>query len=178
MPRSPTREPRRSGLPAEDGGDLRLYHRRFSHLSRGQLEVRNRALYHRLRRAGLLHHVPLKQRPRRAISDLLAYYRDHYPGVTRGRLAALDSSLYSRLRNAGLLANIPTTTRSIPDPLAYYRRQFAGLSRSELRSRDSGLYQRLCRAGLLGKIPVKRRERKRAGGGQGPGGDSAAKGER
>lgn len=56
-----------------DGENLRLDRRRYAGLTRGQPEVRARALYDRLRRAGLLSHVPLKQH-RRVIPDPLAFF--------------------------------------------------------------------------------------------------------
>jgi hypothetical protein len=161
MPDAP---PARDSRAVEDSADLRLYRTRYKGVTRGQLAQRDRALYYRLRRAGLLYCIPLKHRPRRAIPDPLGYYREHYQGVRRGQLSKRDFTLYLRLRGAGLLAHVPLVRPPIPDLLGYYHRHYKGLSRWELFRRDSGLYHRIRRAGLLDKIPRKPRKKRVAQG--------------
>ena len=43
----------------------------------------------------------------RNLTDLLAYYKENYPGMSRGQLSQKDNSLYRRLRRDGLLQFIP-----------------------------------------------------------------------
>ena len=90
--------------PEPTDGPLAEYRARYAGLTRGELAKRDNALYQRLRRAGLLDHVPTKHR---LIDDALAYYRAHYVGLTRGELGKRDPSLYQRLRRQRLLASVP-----------------------------------------------------------------------
>lgn len=142
-----------SSTPAHP--DLLLYKRVYGTLYRTQLEKRDRPLYMRLKRAGLLHHVPYKRRRRNHLADPLGYYHRHYEGMLRGELATRDPGVYFRLRKLGMLIHVPRKHRDIPDPLAYYREHYQGMTRGELSRRDPGLYRRLLNFDLLTLIPKK-----------------------
>ena len=79
-----------------------------THTTRGKLRVLDNSLYQKLRRDGLLEHVPVSSRFR---NDLVAYYQEHYAGLARGELQKQDHSLYQRLWKEGLLDNVPTKGR-------------------------------------------------------------------
>ncbi len=133
-------------------------------LTRGQLQKEDPSLYLRLRRDGLLEHVPIgkRGRPTKHGDDPVAYYTEHHDGLTRGQLQKEDPSLYLRLRRDGLLEHVPIGKRGRPtkhgdDPVAYYTEHHDGLTRGELAKENPSLYLRLRRDGLLKHVPLKQR---------------------
>lgn len=73
-------------------------------LKRGQLQKENQSLYKRLRRDGLLEHVPTVSE---FSDDPVTYYIEHHEGLTRGQLKKENPSLYQYLRRNELLEHVP-----------------------------------------------------------------------
>ena len=126
-------------------------------LTRGQLHREDPSLYQRLRKDGLLEHVPTTKAD--FSDDPVAYYTEHHDGLTRGELKKEDPNLYQRLRRDGLLEHVPTASRFGDDPVAYYTEHHDGLTRGQLQKEDPSLYQRLRRDGLLEHVPTGKRGR-------------------
>ncbi|MDP3733757.1 MAG: hypothetical protein Q8R37_00880 [Nanoarchaeota archaeon] len=136
---------------------LFYYQQHYAGLTRGQLKKKDQSLYCRLRRDGLLSHIPIMQE-HRDFGDPLAYYQEHYADLTRGQLWEKDQNLYHRLRNDGLLLEqIPVKKKNFgKDALAYYNEHYPGVTRGQLQKQEPSLYKRLWNDGLLEHIPLKK----------------------
>ena len=90
---------------AQTVNPIDFYKEHYAGMTRGKLKMLDPNLYRKLRRDGLLEHVPTSIR---LLGDQLEYYQLHYAGMTRGKLRMLDPSLYQSLRRDGLLEHVPT----------------------------------------------------------------------
>ena len=157
------RTPEESNSQTEDV-DLAYYHEHYEGLSRYQLRKVNAGLEKRLRRKGLIEHIPVQvqKKPSRELGNLQDYYREHYEGLTRGELKKQDPSLYVLMRKRNLLDVVPVkgerrAPRTFDDPFKYYQEHYGQMTRGELMEKDKPLYNALGKAKLLHLVPKKKR---------------------
>jgi hypothetical protein len=83
---------------------LAYYKKHYQGLTRGELSKKDKGLYDRLWRDGLLNDIPTG---RRLIGDPLEYYRKHYAGLTREEVWRKNKRLYNTLWLDGTLKYVP-----------------------------------------------------------------------
>jgi len=109
----PTTRPRYPSLPDEHL--LMIYRMVYDGTTQGRLEKQEAWLHSRMKRQGLLHHVPrVVRRSWKSLSDaqVLAVYETHHSGRTRRQLRKEDNELYQEFSKRDLLKHVPVNDAS------------------------------------------------------------------
>lgn len=134
-------------------------------LTRGQLAIADKGVYHQLTRQGTLDQIPKKER---RWPDPERTYHEQFEGKTRGYLAREAPGLLTAIRRIGKLEIVPTILRTPRQPKErvneeygptaaevweYYVTYHNGMSGKQLESVKPGLVQRMRREGLAHQLP-------------------------
>jgi len=128
------------------------YHTNHQGLKRYELSKRNRLLYKKILKEGLISCIPTHSE---RYKDPYGYYLIHYSGLTRGQLRSANQILYARMLKDRSIENIPLV-RGVEykeNPLGYYDAKCKGMTQVELRQKRPRLHKALKEKGLLSGIP-------------------------